>query len=146
MSKDIIGYMEDTLDNIRTFELVRLEWIIEEFKKTKRLCSYAGQLVVAEFGFTGDKQEVEAKLQALYDRYDKEGLTDADRIILCKNQENLMAFHRSESDDPYRKTMVKNITDIDNVMNLANRLNQRKEELHKKKECLCYSNKSEEKL
>lgn len=139
--KDFIEYMSDSLEDIREYEINRLHLLLEEIRKEPRLCSYHGQHVVAEFGFTGDKRDVEDQLQSLYTRYQKAGIFDEDRLILTKNYEKLFYFHKNKNRDPYRQEISKHlVTDMDEVFRLTNALNNRKEEMHKRKECLCYSN------
>ena len=136
-----VDYETDTLEDIRLHEIERLRALLASLNRTKRLCSYDGSIVVAEFGFKGTLQDVRRQLFNLRERYMKQGITEEDREEMEINWERLSNHMRSQNEDGLKEECRKNVlTDLDKAWTYARAMHRREDEIHEKKECLCYSN------
>ena len=66
----LVDYEQDTLEDIRTAEIGRLKLLKESLQDTDKLCSDIGTMIVAEFDFRGNLNEVQTKLTDLITMYE----------------------------------------------------------------------------
>ena len=143
LSKDIylVDYVNDTLKDIKKAELARLYALQKDLMTTDKLCSETGTNIVAEFEFKGDLDEVRSQLFTLIGYYENNDLTDKDRVMLMANSDRLKDHQIKERNDFYRKKSRDNvISNLEEAGKYIEALTKRKTVLHKKKECLCFSN------
>ena len=138
---DNIKHTKHQLAEMAGEQIQRLSYLLEQLRDEELLCSNVGEAIIAEFGFKGDKEQVEAQLEFRLMRFETYGLTQKDIIVLSENQKRLDEHQARHDDDPYRLKLKALITvDIAEASKMSDMLHTRKQILHGKKECACYSN------
>ena len=91
--EEFIDYANDPLKTIEEHEIERLNGLLFRVETAKKLCSSAGEEIIAEFGFRGDLEAVRSQLIALLDRYAIDGIRDSDRPRLLENEKKRLKWH-----------------------------------------------------
>jgi len=143
----MIDKLNDPIEQVWEHEL---EWInnrIQLLKDEGRLCMGTGEEVIAEFGLTGDYDNVLQELIFLFSSVKANPYTEADRFDVIVRH-NRFVEHKNEIEDIYEQRIKESFNarksqGVQSIIDAANTLDQKKNYLsmlHDKKECACYFN------
>ena len=137
-----IDYNNDNLEIIRKEEIARLLELSDDLEKETRLCSKVGRDVVLEFKFKGELQDVKRQLIKLIMRYRNDPFTENTRGEVMQGIRNVNDYRDEKNEDGYRQMLKKAIktADFTQMQHLCDKTEKRILELHKRKECICYTN------
>jgi len=138
-----LDYLTAPLDDIVKGEVSRINLLLEDLKEEGRLCGEAGRYLIAQFKFKGDMDAVIKEAEEYIEHLKTNGLTDAERVpfdaqLMRGNERYYEEKDEVESREEF-KTSMKN-GDTESMFIALNRTLNIRDNMHNKKECICYCN------
>lgn len=146
---DVLDLDNDPMDIIHRYVLNRMEAIYEVMYEEDNLCDEVGSLVVAEFKFKGNRENVLAELHRLIQLRRNIPYTEMDRGLLKDQFFRYRLAKQQQQNSPIRKELRKLNSKMWEVHSdelyrqiddLKSKLSKSKSTMHKKKECICFCN------
>ena len=138
-----LNYLTAPLEDIVKGELHRIGSSLASMQDDGKLCGEEGRFLISEFDFKGDFNSVVEQVEAYLEDLRTNGVTDSQRNTMKNRFELGCELYHEEQEEMESRSEFKEAMEVGDsqlMTTIATRNYALREDMHKRKECICYCN------